>query len=177
MRIKAAALLTVSLACAACGVGPSKGSADGTGQGPLTLSNLAGDYYYGDGLGVNCNLRVRSSGRFSFVWTGCLGTYGQNEGTASLKDGYLLLSSSGPNVEHGFGGTPTTFLPVRWGARMYLIPKSDVVEFVNEISQGHEPRERIHGSFYLRKGDWKKPADGQPDLPEEWRVGPCRPTK
>ena len=56
---------------------PSYESARPGARDNLTLAAVAGDYRYGDGLGVDCSLTVKPEGRFSFVWRGCLGVYGR----------------------------------------------------------------------------------------------------
>lgn len=132
------------------------------------LDDLTGNYYFGDGTGVNCTLDVQKGGRFAFKWRGCLGTYDENQGAARLADGILILAPEKPNLRDGFRGTPTEFLPVRWGERRYLIPKEGILRFCNEINQGEEPRNQAHGYFYMRTDDWKKKAEGAPGLPQEW---------
>lgn len=127
------------------------------------------EYYFGDGLGVSCNLRLASNGVFTFRWTGCLGTYDENEGTYQFDNNRVVLYPFYPNVRQGFQGTPTSFLNVKWGGRSYLIPEEKMVDFCNGINQGREPRRRIQGFFYLRKGDEAKPVTGPPSLPAPWR--------
>jgi hypothetical protein len=144
----------------------------------VTIAAVAGDYYLGDGLGVNCSLKLGPDDRFSFGWRGCLGVYDQNAGVARVEAGHLILKTERPNAREGFRGTPTDFIPVRWGARLYLIPEGDGREFCNAVNQGTEPRAGIHGRFYLRRGDWEKKAEGRPDVPEAWKplllTGPLR---
>jgi len=135
---------------------------------PLALKDIAGDYYFGDGLGVNCSLTVTAKGNFRFLWSGCLGTYDQNQGTASLKEGVLHIAPQKPNLRDGFRGTPTDFYPVRWGARMYLIPTNDMVEFCSDFNQGTEPRRGNYGDYYLRRKDGDKPVSGKPSVSEQW---------
>ena len=60
-----------------------------TAADSVALKDIAGDYYFGDGLGVNCSLTVTAKGKFTFQWNGCLGTYDKNEGSASIQDGML----------------------------------------------------------------------------------------
>ena len=139
------------------------------GTEALALKDIAGVYYFGDGLGVNCRLKVTAGGRFEFKWTGCLGTYDQNGGGALLKDGILHLKPQKPNVQEGFQGTPTEFFPVRWGARLYLVPTNDIVGFCSEVNQGSEPRKVMHGEYYLREKDADKPVAGRPAVPEPWK--------
>jgi len=134
----------------------------------VTLKDIAGDYYFGDGLGVNCSLTLTAKGKFTFQWNGCLGTYDKNEGTASIKEGVLHIAPQKPNLRDGFRGTPTEFYPVRWGARLYLIPTNDIVEFCSDFNQGSEPRPGNHGSYYLRRGDADKAVSGKPAVPAQW---------
>jgi len=140
-----------------------------TAADSVLLKDIAGDYYFGDGLGVNCSLTVTAKGKFTFQWNGCLGTYDKNEGSASIKEGVLHIAPQKPNLRDGFRGTPTEFYPVRWGARMYLIPTNDIVEFCSDFNQGSEPR---HGNrrtvYYLRRSDGDKPVSGKPAVPEQW---------
>jgi hypothetical protein len=133
-----------------------------------TIAALAGDFYRGDGLGMNCSLTINPGGYFSFQWRGCLGVYGQNKGRAKVVAGHLVLKPEQPNNQDGFGGTPTDFIPVRWGDRLYLVPAQDKGKFCNEVNQGTEPREGAHGLFYLRRDDWKKKVTGWPVVPKEW---------
>lgn len=140
-------------------------AADGS---TVSLKDLAGDYFFGDGTGVNCSLVLTKQGTFAFTWRGCLGTYDENTGGASLKDGVLHITPKKPNVRKGFRGTPTDFFPVRWDTRMYLIPTNDIVEFCSEVNQGGEPRGRNWGEYYLRRNDWDKAVTGLPSVPEPW---------
>jgi hypothetical protein len=134
----------------------------------IALKDIAGDYYFGDGLGVNCSLTVTAKGSFTFQWNGCLGTYDKNEGSASIKEGVLRIVPQKPNVRDGFRGTPTEFYPVRWGARMYLIPTNDIVEFCSAFNQGTEPQRGNRGRYYMRRNDANKPVAGNPAVPEQW---------
>src|SRR5690242_13014799 len=51
----------------------------------------AGNYYEGDGLGVNVNLSLAPKSGFSFTWYGCLGLYDLNYGPAVESDGKINL--------------------------------------------------------------------------------------
>jgi hypothetical protein len=159
--------LTVILASAAC-FAPLREtpSTDGRSEKPVAI--VAGDYYFGDGLGVNCSLTVKREGRFSFVWRGCLGIYDQNMGEAKVEAGHLILKPEKPNVREGFHGMATDYIPVRWGERLYLIPETERREFCNHVNWGGEPRDGPHGHFYLRQGDWDKKATGLPGVPKDW---------
>lgn len=128
-------------------------------------SQLTGQYYQGDGLGFNKTLNLSANGTFSYDWTGCLGTYDENQGPFRLEEGVLILSPQKKNIRKSFKVEPARFLPVAWGPRLYLIPEKEILDFVNEINQGGEPRNGVHGRFYLRSGDEQKPVEGFPLLP------------
>jgi hypothetical protein len=144
----------------------SGGFAAGTNS--VALKDIVGDYYFGDGTGVNCSFTLSAQGRFTFQWRGCLGTYDTNAGTASLKGGILHINPERPNVQKGFRGTPTEFYPVRWGARMYLIPTNQIVEFCSDVNRGSEPRKDNYGEYYIRRGDAEKKVSGRPVVPKQW---------
>src|SRR3989338_7636275 len=76
---------------------------------------LAGKYYFGDGTGVNNYLELSPDGNFDFKWRGCLGMYDENNGAYKIEEGILILSPKRPNIQKGFQGTPTRFLPINWG--------------------------------------------------------------
>lgn len=130
---------------------------------------IKGWYYFGDGLGVNCGLELRADGRFEFSWYGCLGEYDRNTGPYHVEKGRVVLFPEKPNIREGFQGTPTRFFPVPWGERLYLVEDERILEFCNAINQGQEPRRKVHGMVYLRRGDEKKPVSGRPVLPKVWR--------
>ena len=133
----------------------------------VSFKELIGDYYFGDGLGVNCALTLTKRGKFAFIWHGCLGTYGENNGSARARDGVLHITPVKPNDPKNLG-TPTDFFPVRWGTRIYLIPTNNVVEFCSAVNQGGEPRRDAHGDYYLRRNDWAKAVVGRPAVPTQW---------
>jgi len=135
---------------------------------PVSFKDVVGSYYFGDGTGVNCTLTLTKQGAFAFIWRGCLGTYDENIGSASVKNGVLHITPKKPNLRKGFRGTPTEFFPVRWGIRMYLIPTNDIIEFCSAVNQGSEPRHGNWGDYYLRQNDWDKPVSGLPAVPEPW---------
>ncbi len=132
------------------------------------LAGIIGSYYHGNGLGINCYLDVKPEGRFSFLWRGCLGVYDKNEGGAKVVKNHLILTPEQPNDPSDSGGTPTDFVPVRWGERLYLVPKDAGKAFCSLVNEGWEPRSNIHGHVYLRRGDWEKKVTGLPIVPKEW---------
>lgn len=129
----------------------------------------AGEYYTGDGLGVNVSLVIAPRSGFAFEWHGCLGVYDRNYGSVTEKDNRIRLTFTFENERKGFQGLAKEFIPFRWGARHYLVPPEDMVEFCNCVNDGSEPRDRTHGFFLLRRGDEKIEVSGPPAVPNEYR--------
>lgn len=127
-----------------------------------------GQYYYGDGLGVNVDLSMAPKSGFVFTWNGCLGLYDQNYGDVAESGGKLRLVFRLSNEREGFQGISPEFFPVMWGDRHYLIPSDRVVRFANAINAGFEPRDGELGEFLLKRSDVSKPANGSPNLPPEY---------
>jgi hypothetical protein len=132
------------------------------------LGAVTGEYYLGDGLGLNWTLSLNAAGAFSFEWDGCMGRYDESEGSATLEDGFVRLVPTKAR-EQGVGKPlPLRWLPVPWGDRMYLLSEDDVPLFASYVNRGWEPRSGAHGLFLLRRDDWQKPAAGPPRLPDRW---------
>jgi hypothetical protein len=128
----------------------------------------AGDYYYGDGLGMNVHLELAPQSGFVFTWHGCLGLYDLNYGDVVEKAGRIRLVFTFPNERKGFQGMASELMPVLWGERHYLIPSDGLVDFINQINAGFEPRNMLHGRFLLKRGDEVKKASGDPNIPSEY---------
>ena len=129
----------------------------------------AGEYYHGDGLGANITHSMSPGAGVSVQWRGCLGIYGANEGlVATQPDGSLAMHFNHANGD-GFGSFDEHLVPVRWGERHYLIPQARMIDFVNAIHFGREPRSGGHGSFPLMRGDEGLEVEGLPDLPSPYR--------
>ncbi len=135
----------------------------------LTNHPWAGEYYCGDGLGVNVSLLLAPGAGYVFEWHGCLGLYDRNYGKVTETNGRIRLSFTFKNERKGFQGIAEEFIPVPWGERHYLIPADDIVGFCNKVNEGTEPRDAGHGFYLLREGDEKHVASGFPMVPEEYR--------
>lgn len=136
----------------------------------LDSQEWAGEYYAGDGLGVNTTLLLAPRSGYVFEWHGCLGLYDRNYGSVTSTDRSLRLSFTFDNVREGFRGIAPELTVVRWGARRYLVPTDDVIGFCNDVNQGDEPRTDVHGRYLLRRGDESKKVSGSPELPLEDRA-------
>jgi hypothetical protein len=132
-------------------------------------TDMAGDYYLGDGLGLNWSLSLDADHRFAFTWRGCLGLYGASAGEWRLDGDRLRLIASG-EPEGMAKRAPLEYLVVRWGPRTYLVKADDVVDFCNQINRQWEPRDDAHGMVYLRDGDWDLLATGRPQLPKKYEA-------
>jgi hypothetical protein len=135
---------------------------------PGAFEEVAGEYYHGDGTGVNCTIKLSAAGKFDYEWRGCLGTYDKNEGGFTLKNGGITITPERPNIREGFRGTPTEFFSVVWGSRKYLVPTNDMVEFCSAVNDGTEPRDGNWSHYDLRRNDWGKAVTGRPAVPEPW---------
>jgi hypothetical protein len=129
----------------------------------------AGDYYAGDGLGVNTSLAIAPDTGFVFEWHGCLGLYDRNYGGVAWTNGRIHLSFTFENQREGFQGIAPALIPISWGSRRYLVPADDIVGFCNNINEGTEPRTSIRGFYLLRRGDEKKKVTGSPKVPDEYQ--------
>ncbi|MFH1038275.1 MAG: hypothetical protein V1789_06375 [PVC group bacterium] len=130
----------------------------------------AGEYYHGDGRGVNVSLLLAPKSGYLFEWHGCLGLYDRNYGAVSEANGRIRLDFTFENKREGFQGIAEEFIPIPWGPRRYLVPADDVVGFCNDVNGGSEPREYAHGSYLLRAGDEKKNVFGFPSVPQKFQA-------
>jgi hypothetical protein len=140
---------------------PSATSGSGT-----NLADVDGEYFMGDGLGMNLRLSILPDGRYSFVSSGCTGVHHRECGHVRQTEGRYVLSPSEPSepvVER-------TLVLVRRDRRCYLIPPGKMQEFRDAITEGREPRDEVRGSFYVRRP--VEPADGLPDTPVGWANDP-----
>jgi hypothetical protein len=79
-----------------------------TRKGP----SWAGEYYNGDGLGVNVSLLLAPRSGYLFEWHGCLGLYDRNYGAVTETNGQLRLSFAFENKRKGFQGVAEQLIPI-----------------------------------------------------------------
>lgn len=90
------------------------------------LQDLPGRYYSGDGLGRLVYVTLEPNGAFTGNWEGCLGVYGQAEGTWRLEGDQVVFehqSASGDLA--GYLSRATT---VRHSGKLALARSEDVVK-------------------------------------------------
>jgi hypothetical protein len=87
----------------------------------------AGEYYAGDGLGMNLRLWIAPKTGVAYQWHGCLGLYEQNLGTVVASANQLTLAwdrkLDDPYV------TDTKWLAIPWRTRVFLVPTISVHQF------------------------------------------------
>ncbi|MGQ0553857.1 MAG: hypothetical protein ACT4PU_11640 [Planctomycetota bacterium] len=129
----------------------------------------AGEYFAGDGTGVNTSLTLAPRSGYVFEWHGCLGLYDRNYGAVTSTGRKLGLSFAFENVHEGFRGLAPELVVIPWGPRVYLVPADDVIGFCNDVNAGDEPRTSIFGEYLLRKGDELTKVTGDPELPFDYQ--------
>jgi hypothetical protein len=127
----------------------------------------AGRYLHG-GLFSSFHLTIAPESGFAFSSSGCTGIYGLNYGSVQATDGMLTLVPQEKNRRGDVWGISTELLPVSWGERHYLIPAAHILEFINAINAGFEPRKTASGLFFLKWGDEYRPVVGKPKLSTEY---------
>lgn len=128
----------------------------------------AGEYYCGDGMGVNISVVIAPKSGYLYELRGCCGLYDRNYGPVACANDRLQLTFRLPRREFS-GGIADEFIAVRWGPRQYLIAPDEIVGFCNAVNDGTEPRDDIHGLHLLRRGDEAKTATGFPTVPDEFK--------
>jgi hypothetical protein len=58
---------------------------------------------------------------------------------------------------------------VRWGKRLYLVPKDGGADFCDDFNLGRLAHSPGFGSSYIRGDDATEPVLGLPSVPAEWR--------
>ncbi|MBL8694779.1 MAG: hypothetical protein JNJ88_11845 [Planctomycetes bacterium] len=122
----------------------------------------AGEYYCGDGLGMNVLISIAPKNGFVYSWHGCAGLYDSASGAIESADGNCIRL-----ISH------RTYYPlkelwfVRWGDRRFLIPRQKLPEFCNAVVDGSAIISHFMRTWApLRIGDECKLFYGAPDLPK-----------
>ena len=159
------------------------------------VAKFAGRYVQGGGFGHRV-LRIRAEGRFEYESGGCLGAEELHRGSAEVVNGRLVLRPRMFNLPRTglclltlggiclfgdekledlrrtasdflFWDQPTEFIPVRWGARTYLVPRDEGPSFCDGVNLGWE--RNIPGlNFYCRDDARGLKVEGLPKVPKDW---------
>ncbi len=138
----------------------------------LAAHPWAGEYYNGDGLGMNVELAIAPAAGVAIAAYGDTGMYAANAGSLIVQaDGNLVFHFDLPDLpKTRTGQFPDALHPVRWGQRRYLIPESELVDFANALNRGEEPRTTSNGWFLMAVGDETRQVAGMPDLPDNFQA-------
>lgn len=132
----------------------------------------AGEYVESNGRGYSVAIALASrAGVVATHWT-CMGLSDQAEGgVTERRDGSLVfdLRRHGDDIDSAGPHLPRRVLPVQWSGRRYLLGADSLVDFVNAVHHGQEPRHVPQGRFLLGDYDHLKPVDGPPPLPGRYR--------
>ncbi len=125
----------------------------------------AGEYTTGAGLSVR-DVTIAPESGFVFHDYGDVYDFWYL-GNCTFENGRIKLNYTGEK----HANLPNAYVPVRWGERCYLIRTYPDLHvdcmkfFCEDVIRGYEPRYHNSGTTLLRKGDWKKPVEGLPELP------------
>lgn len=134
----------------------------------------AGSYYKGDGLGMNITLLLAPKSGFVYQNYDCTGLSDQNYGSVhNFPDGLSLTfqfpGDKSEDQRNPFRAFPRRLIPVRWGARHYLVAPAEMQDFCNAVNLGFASCQDIHSMYLLREGEHKYAVGGLPDLPFPYR--------
>jgi hypothetical protein len=139
-----------------------------------TSEEWAGEYYRGDGRGFNYLLTWAPKSGYVLSNYGCLGLYGWDFGTVTRSGDLFVFHSKLRNSDFDWVESRSGLVEVKWGGRHYLVAPEMLRELMNERDNGFEPRDRIHGDFFLRLGEEKINANGEPSIPLKFRADPAK---
>ncbi len=128
----------------------------------------AGSYSCGNGLSENVSLSLAPRAGFVFLGSGCLGIYDRNYGQAESSGRSIHLICELPQSKD-HRRVATEFIHVPWGERNYLITPDQMMEFIEDVNTGEEPRRGVWGQYLMRDTGREEPPTGQPEIPETWR--------
>lgn len=132
-----------------------------------TKEEWAGRYRSSEGPTVTTDLAWSPVSGFIVWWYNCSRPTSAraNHGAAVFENGSLKIS---PQMSEDVPGSFTVaaeFVPVKWGAQHYLIPRDQLLKFIYAVNSGSEPE---IDSFLLKVGDNEKKRRGRPSVPAEY---------
>jgi hypothetical protein len=127
------------------------------------FASLAGEYRLGVYRGGRgwC-LSVLPDGRYSLMWSCCVGVGYRESGSVKRVGEYLVLSTANTTDD---SRVARVFRPVAWDCRTYLIPVEKFPDLIEAIVEADEPRIGP-GKFYVKN------LDQPPECPNYRQNGP-----
>ena len=89
-----------------------------------SAQELPGTYYSGDGLGRNVTVFLRPNSTYYSDWQGCLGVYGESEGTWALQGDQITFSPA--KAKDILAGYLTNATTIRHNGRLGFVRTQDV---------------------------------------------------
>jgi hypothetical protein len=89
-----------------------------------------------------------------------------NYGNANFNGNLLTLSPEYLEKNKHNYAISTTFVPIKWGQQHWLIPSDKLNQFIYAVNSGDYDE---IASFFVKEEDIKKPNEGLPDVPKEYR--------
>lgn len=128
------------------------------GYQEIVIRDFAGDYLLHTGFWSH-RISVRRDNTFSVFIDPDFGGPISYEGKVVLDKEKIHLTTSTLRLFTQF-----PFVPIKWGERRYLVETERMESFcIATMKRGvGEPRMKPMGFYYLRDGDWHKPATGVP---------------
>ena len=127
----------------------------------IITNELSGEYEFNSGGYWFFLLEIRSDKTFYMKVVPDFGGPFEDQGPYVVEDGKIRLMGNPDNIF----ANKYSFVPVKWGARKYLIEDERISDFCESIvrtSGRQEPRTEVVGLFYLHKDDWKLSVTGEP---------------
>ena len=131
----------------------------------------AGVYSNGGGRS-SVTLHIAPKSGCAYTWYGCLGWYDVNHGgVLSTSDDAIVLDWKIDPELSRYDAVAATMVRVRWGDRRYLIPKTQMLIFCDDVNSGRLRRSLKcgTGSYLLREEDGETDVSGLPVVPKEYR--------
>lgn len=136
-------------------------------RGAVLPRELAGKYFKGGWISNLIDLEIRGDGTFCAEVGSDIGRLSSGCGNVETHDSHFRFRTDSGMLPQL---SPGAWVQVRWGARRYLVPEDKLLEFVNAVNAGEEPREDENGYYFFRAGDSRRPATGAPNLPGKWAL-------
>lgn len=127
----------------------------------------AGRYRAYDGPTITTDLAWSPTSGFIVWWYNCSRPTSAraNHGAAVFENGVLKIT---PEVSDSVPGSFTVaseYVPVKWGAQHFLIPREQVLKFIYAVNSKFEPEIE---TFLVKNDDYDKKRQGRPGVPQEY---------
>ena len=130
----------------------------------------AGQYYCGDGTGMNVRIAIAPRGGMTYAWTGCLGLYEFNYGqiVEATRDS-ILVRLELPIDPEGFLFISERLYFVRWGEHRFLVPKRSMLELIGWLNAGDDFFPCLDLPYAGEPHRLRAAPPGLPEIPDEFR--------